>query len=526
MKKELLANRTPVLTDFELAEWLSKRYSDGKPVVCAYSKHIFTVYEQCTTPSLLVAGDLGGEALETLKKLSKAKALKRIELPYDQLNNIDSSNPDWVTIKAQLKDITAFKKARDHLFGQGRGKAISTLTASKVWNDAGGRCMYRGCGLDLGSTPLTTKLARIAYLAHIVASDPDGPRGSENSHALSDDPENILLLCDGHHRLIDRVDVNGHPEPYLIQMRDEHTARVRVLLDSLQYPTAQIITLLADLAQVPTNVSKSELYGSTLSRNLGPLPEIRHVIRRTQRDDRSRPGFWENFLCEHDADIRELISYTSNRPSQTSSLTPDTLAIFPLHLVPVLILSGRIVGEARNVELFQYDRDSKKWCWPKQDASPTSTFKISHEAHSSCDFNEAILSFELTANLDENSLPKELAQVVKEKKIGWVRISNSSPSHNCINSKDQLDAFSVLARQAIRTIQDSWCSQKVHVFGISPACTLFKFGQMLQAGNHSIYRVYDRPDGSQPFTPALDITGNEVFSSSFKNENQYRISLR
>ena len=86
------------------------------------------------------------------------------------------SQSDWTLLEAKVKDITALKKARDELFGQ-----------------------------DLGSTPLTTKNARIAYLAHIVASDPDGPRGNESSHALSDSPENIMLMCDGHHRLIDRI---------------------------------------------------------------------------------------------------------------------------------------------------------------------------------------------------------------------------------------------------------------------------------------------------------------------------------
>lgn len=97
---------------------------------------------------------------------------------------------------------------------------------------------------------------------------------------------------------------------------------------------------------------------------------------------------------------------------------------------------------------------------------------------------------------------------------------------NCINSKEQLDNFSVLARQATRIIQDSWRSKVIHVFGISPASTLFKFGQMLQAGNHSVCRLYDRPDGSNIFFPALDITGNDVRSVGANSGQQHQISLR
>ena len=514
------------LADSELAGWLSLRYADKKPVAYAYAKHLFKVYESCLEGSPLIVGDLGKDTVKALRQLSASRILKRIELPYEELNNIDISNSDWILLEARIGDIAAIKRARDGLFGQGRGKAISNPTAAKVWHDAGGRCMYRGCGADLGDTPLTTKIARAAYLAHIVASDPGGPRGDENSHALSDDPENIMLMCDAHHRLIDRVDVNGNPASQLKQMREDHAARVRMLLDGLRYPSAQIITLLADLGHIPTNTYKAELCGAVLNRKIGPLPEIKHMVRRTQRDDRSRPGFWEHFLHEHESDIRELISFTSNRHSHASLVAPDALAIFPLHLVPMLILSGRIIGEARNVEVFQYDRSLATWHWPRHDASESATFGISYEIDNFHDFDETILSFELTANLDINSLPAELARAVQEKRIGWVRIINSKPCQNCINSVGRLDEFSGLARQAIKTIQDSWRSKKVHVFGVSPASTLFKFGQMLQAGNHPIYRVYDRPDGATPFTPALDITGNEVFSVGSDRENEHQISLR
>ncbi|HGY9585509.1 TPA: SAVED domain-containing protein [Vibrio harveyi] len=513
------------LSDSELAAWLSQRHSTGTSVAYVYAKHIFKVYEHCSEPSLLTIGDLGKEALQALKSLSKKKLLKRIELPYAELERCTTSRPEWVLLEANIRDINSLNKSRNELFGQGRGKAISLPTAAKVWHDAGGRCMYRGCGQDLGNTPLTTKTARIAYLAHIVASDPDGPRGNESSHALSDAPENIMLMCDGHHRLIDRIDLAGHPAPSLKHMRDEHTARVNMLLYGLKYPSVQLITLLADLAQVPTNVSTAELCSSALSRKLGPLPEIKHMLRRTQRDDRGRSGFWRHFLHEHESDIRELISFTSNRPSQASSVTPDTLGIFPLHLVPVLVLAGRIIGEARNIEVFQYDRDLKTWHWPTESPNLPPKFDMSYEIDGN-DLKETILSFELTATLDTNALPEELARSVKGKEIGWIRITSTDPNPNCINSKEQLDKFSGFARQAVKTIQDSWRSKVIHVFGISPASTLFRFGQMLQAGNHSVCRVYDRPDGSKPFVPAVDITGNDVLSVGSEAEHQHQISLR
>lgn len=514
-------------TDSELEAWLQDRCARGMLVGYVYAKHLFRVFELSSTQSSLVAGDLGKGAVSALKKLSKSKLLKRIELSYETLQRSIVSDPSWTMIDAEIRDITTLKKERDMLFGQGRGKAISAQTAAHVWHDAGGRCMYRGCGSDLGNTPLTTKSARIAYLAHIVASDPDGPRGNSDSHALSDDPENIMLMCDGHHRLIDRIDVIGHPESLLKIMRKDHSDRVRLLLAGLQYPSAQIITLLADLGQVPTAVSKTELCRSILSRGFGPLSEVKHMIRRTQRDDRGRAGFWCHFLFEHESDIRELITYTSNRPSMAAELTPDVLAVFPLHLVPVLILSGRILGEARNVEVFQYNRNRQTWLWDEDTTKGTaSSFDITYELVGTGNIKETILTLELTANLDLDYIPEELSNKVSRREIGWIRITCSNPNPNCIGSQESLGSFSDLARQAISTIQDNWRSQKVHVFGVSPASTLFKFGQMLQAGHHSVYTIYDRPDGARSFIPALELTGNEIRSIGQENEQTHSISLR
>ena len=520
-----LGSKASRLTDAELAQWLTEKQSGQITVAYAHAKHLFSVFEPSSERPILIGGDLGTKSTPALKKLAKSKLLKRIELPYQELESNDLPNTNWALLDAQVQDVTALKKTRDELFGQGRGKAISPLTAAKVWHDAGGRCMYRGCGCDLGDTPLTTKTARIAYLAHIIASDPDGPRGNNTSHALSDSPENIMLMCDAHHRLIDRIDVNGHPTPLLQAMREEHSFRVCRLLDGLQYPSAQAITLLSDLGHVPTNVTKTHLFDCILTRKLGPLPEVKHMIRRTQRDDRGRTGFWEHFLHEHETDIRDLVTQTSNRPSQASVPQPDVLAIFPLHLVPILILSGRIIGEARNVEVFQYERDLKTWQWPKLSADQASSFDIRFEIDAKQDA-ETILSLELTANLDTNALPNELAEAINEKRVNWIRLTNSTPNPNCINSQESLDAFCRLARQAVATIQDSWRSPRVHIFGISPASSLFKFGQILQAGHHTAYRVYDRPDGATPFIPAIDITGNEVSSALEHSEQQRTISLR
>ena len=104
---------------------------------------------------------------------------------------------------------------------------ISSANKYILWGKSGGRCQYRGCNKPLFIDTLTKSEFNQAYVAHIVADVPGGPRGdSERSDLLKDEISNLMLLCDEHHRLIDKKDVEGHPESLLLQMKKrEHSPK-------------------------------------------------------------------------------------------------------------------------------------------------------------------------------------------------------------------------------------------------------------------------------------------------------------
>jgi len=96
-----------------------------------------------------------------------------------------------------------------------------------TWLRAGGRCEYRGCNEALWRDNLTLAVMNRAYLAHIVADSPNGPRGdAQLSEQLKADPTNIMLLCDAHHRLIDKVDVAGYTVELLRRHKRDHEERI------------------------------------------------------------------------------------------------------------------------------------------------------------------------------------------------------------------------------------------------------------------------------------------------------------
>ena len=100
----------------------------------------------------------------------------------------------------------------------------------QLWGKAAGRCEYEGCNQALWLDALTKVEFNSAYLAHIIADRPDGPRGDPVlSEQLKRDPSNLMLICDVHHRLIDHEDVAGHSVERLRGMKSSHEARIELL---------------------------------------------------------------------------------------------------------------------------------------------------------------------------------------------------------------------------------------------------------------------------------------------------------
>lgn len=107
---------------------------------------------------------------------------------------------------------------------------ISDWVKFCLWGKAAGRCQYDGCNHPLFRDDVTQAAFNSAYIAHIVADKPEGPRGHPTlSEALKSDLNNLMLLCDVHHRLVDKVDVAGHPVEKLQGMKRKHEERMELL---------------------------------------------------------------------------------------------------------------------------------------------------------------------------------------------------------------------------------------------------------------------------------------------------------
>lgn len=513
------------LSDQELATWLDSCWRARRSVGYLHGSYLCKVVDLSTPNLPLHPADPENEAKKVLKKLVTRGLLQHLELPQATLAHARTIDPSWTLFPVDSPTaVNGLVDTRQELLGRvaGRGQDITPQTAQRVWSDAGARCMFEGCAKDLSHVPFYKGSARVGYLAHIIASDPRGPRGSEaESHLRSNDPENVMLLCDEHHRLIDSFAPDRYPADMLYAMRQSHRDLVRSYLDSLAFPRAKALTLHANLAQVPTYFQESEFIEAILATGRAMQPGVLHYIRRTtQRDERNTPGFWANYLREHGNHIRQLVS-SFNDPGASGT---EEFAVFPLHHIATMVLAGRIMGEARAIQVFQYHRQRGTWAWdPNATPLPTNTFSVNSMPANRND--EVLITLELTARIDEDAMPVELESKIAAGSLPWLRITLQEPRFDCISHPTDLDQFSHVARRTINHVQDVMRVRKVHLIAIGPPSSVFRFGQMLQAGHHPEYIIYDRAGRNDKFVPAFSITGHDV-SANCDDGRPISISIR
>ncbi|TAL99620.1 MAG: SAVED domain-containing protein [Paraburkholderia sp.] len=496
------------LDDTALAAWLRQQKTDRKEVVLVHAGTTCKVYERPSTRGVLQSADPEGKSKSVFKALARQRRLLAVEVAPAEIAEAATVNAAWLPHEMSERDIDEFVEQRKVHLGrvEGRGEAITPDTANQVWADAGGCCMFQGCGHDLSVVPLYNKGARIAYLAHIVASDPCGPRGTDqDSHRLSNVAENIMLMCDAHHRLIDSFAPDRFDAQRLRDMRRHHTEKVRSYRAAMRHRVAQVVTIFGDIGATPTHFPDSEFMEALLSEELSMHPEVKRHLVYQSRDDRTAPGFWENYLREMQLQIGLMVQSLS-RPTAAS---PDELAVFPLHHSATLVLAGRIVGEARRVRVFQPSRRRKSWLWNKDaDVQPAGTFKVI--GHTDSPVDEMLLTVELTAHLDESAIPANLATAIASGALRRIRLTTDAPDGECLQRKEDLDQVMSVARRVINDIQDKMHARRVHLIVIAPASATFSIGQLLQAGHHAAYTLYDRANWEQPFREAFTINGHSV----------------
>lgn len=269
----------------------------------------------------------------------------------------------------------------------GRGNKFSQSTKRIVMEESHGRCMFSGCGLKLGFDSLTGHRGNFGYMAHNVAASENGPRGILYlSESLSDDPNNVLLLCDVHHRLIDRVAQLDYPAPKLASMRTEHIQLCSKLLNALNYIPIPVYF-------IPWSVNGQSIEQPdpiAISKSLS-------VVSYRAKHDLTPIDFGVNDSMQNIYEFhRRSHEHIENSVSQIKAWANGTsAAVFILGPTFALIGFGAKFGnKSKLMPMLRY-RDASSWMWPG--VEPREDAFIIDEPEIDSGQSEVIVSVKLTA---------------------------------------------------------------------------------------------------------------------------------
>jgi hypothetical protein len=424
----------------------------------------------------------------------------------EEIQSIEKINIIWSRIQDQITEFTLentrdfFDRIEKNSKKIGRGDSFSADTKRKVMLDSHGRCMFAGCGGNLGIEGLTNTEGNFSYLAHNIASSEQGARGViALSEKLSDDPENILLLCDKHHRLIDKVAAANYPAYRLSEMRREFCAVANKLLDGLGYQPIPVFSVLwpvhRQVISAPSNLQIAQSLASIRCRmhsQLNDISDNEAILRETNSEVAQQV-------------LIHSVSITAEKILNQTHASRYRAGLFAFGLMPYLIALGAMLGNKNNITPMLKYRDSGQWCWPLE--KPIGNFySISGLEDLADSEDEVIITLALTAEPESLIRARqEVAESIGAKQI-IIKAYPEYMGNGAVGHPEDGQAFTSSMQLLMHDLRDKKGVNRIYLFPCASNAACIFFGQAFDS-HHADMLVYDFCE--QSMKPILSIVNSD-----------------
>ena len=372
-----------------------------------------------------------------------------------------------------------------------RRKELSSATQRAVWARSGGICARPGCDSILYEDPVFFKTRPFGELAHNVAASQDGPRGdATRSPQLSDDPENLILLCPTCHTLVDKPGwQQDYPEAMLAEWKRQHEAVIRV---AGRHSHGRVAIALHYLGVIGRQVVAG-------SANTIPLAALQRGLVLTEKPFELRvdasgytpqsPEYWRHVVTEVRKQVGQLQMQGQGR---------STIGLFGLADMPALMALGFALGHAAELYPFQWDRYAHSWLFPANDA-PASEFRV--DWPDTLDAPVALV-FSLSGTIDldrvRSAFPGEVPAII--------HMSVDLPKLDLVQCAATIDAFRIEVAGVIARLETLLPKTvSIHVFPAMPASLAVALGMAIKPKVSFPIQVYDAEGPNGLFHPALTL---------------------
>lgn len=365
-----------------------------------------------------------------------------------------------------------------------RGPAPKEKTIRMLCAKAAGMCEYAGCQERLFFDCISAKAFNHSYICHIIGSSPDGPRGApELSHQLSDKIDNLMLMCDKHHTLVDDYP-DDYPEEKLRAMKREHEEEIDKACRFLSVPKTIVAMFTSPIHGHEVAINPGQVNAAVLPKRV-PYDEhpISISIDEVSSKDFKKPEHWN-------LQVEKMRQEINTRLIPALEMNPrcccDLFAIAP---IPLLAKFGEFCGSKLEISLHHYRRNESTWEW--QNNEKTAIFDVEEQIVDE-QGQQIILAISLSGEVNQDTIktcvasPKAIITVdIKEKGI------------ECLASPDDLIEFVHKYLHALNLIHSHFPEcDLVHVFSAIPAVAAIEIGRQRMRNVHPKLLMYNAFNGT------------------------------
>lgn len=369
--------------------------------------------------------------------------------------------------------------------------SIPKKTVVRLWSASAGRCEYEGCNKVLWRDALTLRAMNQAYIAHIVADEADGPRGDPVlSPLLAAEFSNLMLLCDGHHRLVDHEAVAEHPVERLCDMKRRHEDRIEIQTSIASDKKTNLILYGANIGHQSSLVTYERAVEAVVPDRYpaSPRPIELGMLNSAAWDH--EPPFWTNEA----ANLRRLFGSRVRDRLATGDL--DHLSIFALAPQPLLMLLGSLLSDIPTADVFQLHREPANWKWQDDPAE----FEFIIKEPSSVEATAA-----LVLSLSASIAPERIIKVLGPQTSIW-EVTVKVPNSDLLKGRGQLRKFRESMRLLLDRIKMRHGEEAIlNVFPALPVAAAVEFGRIRMPKADLRVRVFDQNGTQNGFAHALDL---------------------
>ncbi|WP_461196939.1 SAVED domain-containing protein [Acinetobacter pittii] len=437
------------------------------------------------------------DLLQFILELSN-KQSKKITLHAWQGNTINCSHLSdlkklehiWHNKSAyQAKELTKINDIKNFIKSYfkpikkiGRGNPFTSETKRYVMQDSHGRCMFTGCGDRLDIEQLTGMKGNVGYLAHNVASSERGERGIPYlSEVLSDDPSNVLLLCDKHHRLIDKIAASDYSAQQLSEMRKSYCDLANSLLDALAFSPIPVYSILWSVNSNAVAHPEPKEIASCLS------PSQHRMDGYLQRLCDSNTIYMKN-PDQFSQQLVSIIQYEADKIIQQTSLNGYRAAIFAFGPMPALIGLGALLGNKSKFLPMLRDREANRWGWPHSSAADQSYETVGIETLRKG--SDVILCVNFTSIIDK--IKSKAIELKNELNADIIEINALTTylGSKAIPHPNNVTKFTAELQKLFHLLKDQYGIKRIHLLIAAPNAACIALGQAIDL-HHPELIIYD-----------------------------------